>query len=242
MPETARVASNPVTLAGTVKDEYRAILTPDALQFIQGLAHKFTARRNALLVKRLERQKRLDAGELPDFLPETKGIRQAEWKVAPIPPALLDRRVEITGPVERKMIINALNSGAKVFMADFEDSLAPTWESVMDGQVNLRDYADGTISYVSPEGKAYNLQKQIATLIVRPRGWHLDEKHMLLDGKPLPGALVDFGIYFYLNAKKLLARGLGPYFYLPKLESYEEAQLWADIFSYSEHALGLAKG
>ena len=242
MPGTARTLHNAITFTRPPTQSYSEILTPQALAFVASLAEHFTPSRNSLLAKRIERQKRLDKGELPDFLPETKGIREAEWKVAPIPPALLDRRVEITGPVERKMIINALNSGAKVFMADFEDSLAPTWESVMDGQMNLRDYADGTISYTSPEGKAYKPNATIATLIVRPRGWHLDEKHMQLNGQPIPGALVDFGVYFHTNAKKLLARGLGPYFYLPKLESYEEAQLWADIFAFSEHALGLAKG
>lgn len=242
MTETARVMKNAITFTQPINSAYSEILTTDVLNFVAELASRFTATRDSLLAKRIERQKQLDSGEMPDFLPQTKAIREADWKVAPIPPALLDRRVEITGPVERKMIINALNSGAKVFMADFEDSLAPTWESVMDGQVNLRDYANGTISYTSPEGKAYQLNPTIATLIVRPRGWHLDEKHMLIDGKPVAGAFVDFGIYFYLNAKKLLARGLGPYFYLPKLESHEEAQLWADIFAYAEQTLMLPKG
>ena len=196
-----------------------------------------------MLAKRVARQARLDAGELPDFLPETAHIRaDNSWKVAPIPAPLQDRRVEITGPVERKMIINALNCGAKVFMADFEDSLTPTWESIMDGQVNLRDYVDNTISYTSPEGKVYKLNDTIATLIVRPRGWHLDEKHILLNSKPIAGAFLDFGVYFYLNAKILIARGLAPYFYLPKLESYEEAALWAEIFDFSEKELGLQKG
>jgi malate synthase len=221
---------------------YEAILTPAVTAFLTELVERFSARRDDLLKKRAERQLKLDAGELPDFLAETKGIREADWKVAAIPPALQDRRVEITGPVERKMIINALNSGAKVFMADFEDSLAPTWQSIMDGQVNLRDYANGTLGYTSPEGKAYALNANIATLIVRPRGWHLDEKHILLAGKPIPGALMDFGIYFHLNAKKLLENGTGPYFYIPKLESYEEAQFWADIFAFSENRLGLPKG
>ena len=223
--------------------EYKAILTPEVLAFAQKLAEKFTARKDELLAKRVARQARLDAGELPDFLPETAHIRaDNSWKVAPIPAPLQDRRVEITGPVERKMIINALNCGAKVFMADFEDSLTPTWESIMDGQVNLRDYVDNTISYTSPEGKVYKLNDTIATLIVRPRGWHLDEKHILLNSKPIAGAFLDFGVYFYLNAKKLIARGLAPYFYLPKLESYEEAALWAEIFDFSEKELGLQKG
>ena len=231
-----------LTFTKPLTPDYKAILTPDVQAFVVELADRFTARRDALLAKRVERQKRIDKGEFPDFLAETKSIRDGDWKVAAIPPALLDRRVEITGPVERKMIINALNSGAKVFMADFEDSLAPTWESIMDGQINLRDYANGTISYSSPEGKNYKQNDTIATLIVRPRGWHLDEKHVLFKGKPIPGALLDFGVYFYLNAKKLLANGFGPYFYLPKLESHQEAQLWADIFAFSEKSLGLATG
>lgn len=242
MTEAARVMSTKFEYTGKMTKDYEAILTPEVVAFITELAERFSARRDLLLKKRVERQKRIDAGEMPDFLPQTRQIRESDWKVAPIPKPLQDRRVEITGPVERKMIINALNSGARVFMADFEDSLAPTWESVMDGQINLRDYADGTISYVSPEGKSYKLNDKIAVLIVRPRGWHLDEKHIRLNGHAIPGALLDFGVYFYLNARKLLARGLGPYFYLPKLESHEEAQLWADIFAYSETKLGLDKG
>ena len=221
---------------------YQEILTPEAQGFVAELVSRFAERRDGLLAERVERQKKIDGGALPDFLPETKNIRESEWKILGIPADLQDRRVEITGPVERKMIINALNSGAKVFMADFEDSLAPTWESIMEGQVNLRDYASGTISYASPEGKHYKLNDKIATLIVRPRGWHLDEKHVTVGGKPIPGALLDFGVYFFLNAKTLLARGTGAYFYLPKLESAEEAQLWADIFAFSEDALGLKRG
>ncbi len=232
-----------LSIAATVTPEYQKILTPEVLAFVESLAIKFTGRKDELLAKRVKKQQWLDAGNLPDFLAETKSIRDDDsWKVAPIPKPLLDRRVEITGPVERKMIINALNSGAKVFMADFEDSLTPTWASIMDGQINLRDYVDGTITYKSPEGKDYKLNDSIATLIVRPRGWHLVEKHVLVDGKPIAGAFLDFGVYFYLNAKKLLARGLGPYFYLPKLESHEEAKLWADIFAFSEEKLGLNKG
>lgn len=242
MPNPARAQQDALTITGKMTKEYQAILTPDVLRFIAELASRFSDRRDELLEKRVIRQQQIDAGELPDFLPETKGIREADWRVAPIPKALQDRRVEITGPVERKMIINALNSGAKVFMADFEDSLTPSWESVMDGQINLRDYADGTITYTSPEGKGYKLNDTIATLIVRPRGWHLDEKHILCNGKPIAGAFLDFGVYFYLNAKKLLKNGTGPYFYLPKLESYEEAQLWADIFAFAEEELELDTG
>lgn len=240
--QTARAIHDKLHFTHPLTLDYQAILTPAAVDFIADLVTRFSARRDTLLAKRAERQKRLDAGELPDFLPETKGIREADWKVAAIPAALQDRRVEITGPAERKMIINALNSGAKVFMADLEDSLSPTWDAVMDGQVALHDYAKNTLGYTSPEGKEYKLGATIATLIVRPRGWHLDEKHILLDGKPVSGALVDFGLYLFHNAKTLLERGLGPYFYLPKLEGYEEAQLWADIFAHSEATLGLKHG
>ena len=238
----ARNTTPSLTFSKPLTADYQAIMTPEVQAFVAELAERFTARRDALLAKRVERQKRLDAGEFPDFKPETRSIRESDWKVAPIPPALQDRRVEITGPVDRKMIINALNCGAKVFMADFEDSLTPTFESIMDGQVNLRDYADGTISYKSPEGKEYKLGQTIATLIVRPRGWHLDEKHITVNGQAIPGALLDFGVYFLTNAQKLLARDLGPYFYLPKLESAEEAALWADIFAFSEARIGLTKG
>ncbi len=242
MPEAARTTQSTLAITGTMKPEYQAIMTTEVNAFVAELAAQFAGRRDELLKKRADRQARLDAGELPNFLATTKSIREGDWTVAPIPADLQDRRVEITGPVERKMIINALNSGAKVFMADFEDSLSPTWESVMDGQVNLRDYADGTISYTSPEGKKYAVGDKPAVIIVRPRGWHLDEKHVQFAGKPIPGALLDFGVYFLLNAKKLIAKGTAPYFYLPKLESHEEAQLWADIFAYSESMLGLKKG
>jgi malate synthase len=242
MAEAARAMNDALKINGNMKPEYEAILTPEVLAFVGDLVERFSARREALLAKRVERQKRIDAGEFPDFLPQTKSIREADWKVAPIPAPLQDRRVEITGPVDRKMVINALNSGAKVFMADFEDAQSPTWDGLMDGQVNMRDYANGSISYTSPEGKQYALNKTIATLIVRPRGWHLAEKHVLYKGKPISGSLFDFGIYFYLNSKQLLARGSGPYFYIPKLESHEEAALWADVFAFSEERVGLPKG
>lgn len=243
MTSAARnIASQPLQFKNALTPEYQQVLTPEAQGFVAELVERFAARRDGLLAERVARQQRIDAGEMPDFLPATRSVREAEWKVAPIPSDLQDRRVEITGPVERKMIINALNSGAKVFMADFEDSLAPTWESVMQGQINLRDYANGTISYTSPEGKQYKLNETIATLIVRPRGWHLDEKHVTYGGKPIPGALLDFGVYFFLNAKTLLAKGTGPYFYLPKLESHQEAALWADIFRFAEDTLGLKHG
>jgi malate synthase len=219
-----------------------SVFTPEALAFVASLARKFTAMRDTLLAARKERQKELEAGKLLDFLPETKSIREGEWKVAPVPADLQDRRVEITGPVERKMVINALNSGAKVFMADFEDALSPVWGAVVQGQINLRDAVARTISYSSPEGKSYTLDKKTAVLIVRPRGWHLNEKHVTVDGKPVPGAFLDFGIYLYTNAKTLQSSGTGPYFYLPKLEHYQEAELWRDVFAYSEETLGLKHG
>jgi malate synthase len=240
--QAKKMAESTLTFTASVRAEYNDILTPEAVAFVQSLAERFTARRDELLKARVKRQQEIDAGKMPDFLSETKSIRESEWKVAPIPADLLDRRVEITGPVERKMIINALNSGAKVFMADFEDSLTPAWDKVMEGHINLKDAIRRTISFESPEGKKYALNEKTAVLIVRPRGWHLDEKHVLLDGKPIPGALLDFGLYFFHNAKELLQRGSGPYFYLPKLENHKEAQLWADIFSYSEERLGLKKG
>ncbi|NBO18267.1 MAG: malate synthase A [Proteobacteria bacterium] len=242
MTDAARSLDSKIVCTASMKPGYDVILTPEAMAFVQALEERFGERRRALLKKRVERQKRIDAGELPDFLPETKSIRDAEWKVAPIPLPLQDRRVEITGPVEPKMIINALNSGAKVFMGDFEDALSPTWERVMEGQLALRDYAKGALSYTSPEGKQYSLNKDIAVLIVRPRGWHLEEKHVALAGQPISGSLMDFGLYFHHNAKTLLARGLGPYYYIPKLESHEEAQLWADVFAYAEQQQGLPKG
>jgi len=231
-----------MSIIGAYIDGAGDVFTGEALAFIAELARKFTARRDTLLLERTKRQATLDAGALLDFLPETAGIRAAEWKVAAIPTDLQDRRVEITGPVERKMIINALNSGARVFMADFEDSLSPLWEAVVQGQINLRDATLRTIDYKSPEGKSYQLNAKTATLIVRPRGWHLDEKHVLVDGKPIAGALLDFGLYLYTNAKQLLENGSGPYFYLPKLEHYEEAELWRDIFAFAESALKLKHG
>jgi malate synthase len=231
-----------MTISGAFVPGAESIYTPEALAFVADLARKFTARRDALLAARKERQKLLDGGELLDFLPETKEVRAGNWSVAAVPADLQDRRVEITGPVERKMIINALNSGAKVFMADFEDSLSPVWQAVVEGQINLRDAVNRTISFASPEGKQYKLGDKTAVLIVRPRGWHLDEKHIDVDGKLIPGALLDFGLYLFTNAKTLLANGTGPYFYLPKLEHYQEAELWRDVFEHSEKALGLKHG
>lgn len=219
------------------------LLAPEALAFVAALAERFGDRRDALLAKRVARQKEFDAGVLPDFKPETKHIREGDWKVAPVPEDLLDRRVEITGPAEPKMIINALNSGAKVFMADLEDSLAPTWARVMEGQKALYDAVRHQLTFTSPEGKTYALNKDgLAVLIVRPRGWHLPERHVTLGGKPIAGALFDFGLYFFHNAKERLARGTGPYFYIPKQESAEEAQLWADVFAFAEEYVGIAHG
>ena len=218
------------------------ILTADARRFLTTLARACEPRRQELLARRVERQRRLAAGELPDFLPETRTIREAAWTVASIPADLADRRVEITGPVDRKMIINALNSGAKVFMADFEDSNAPTWRNNLEGQLNLRDAVRGTIAFTSPEGKRYALAPRTATLMVRPRGWHLDEKHVTVDGRPISAALFDFGLFFFHNAAALIAKGTGPYFYLPKLESHLEARLWNDVFNLAQDELGIPRG
>ncbi len=229
-------------ITGPVTPEYAEILTPEALDFVATLAREFSARREELLGRRAERQVEINAGKLPDFLPETEHIRKGTWTVAPVPQDLQDRRVEITGPAERKMIINALNSGAKVFMADFEDSLTPTWDNLIQGQLNLRDAVRRTISFSSPEGKQYSLNEKTATLLVRPRGWHLPEKHVLLDGKPISGSLFDFGLYFFHNARVLLERGSGPYFYLPKMESYLEARLWNEVFVLAQEKLGIPRG
>jgi malate synthase len=221
---------------------FETILTQDALNFVADLHRRYNHRRLELLEKRQVRQKEIDQGRLPDFLPETRQIREQPWRIAPIPEDLQDRRVEITGPVDRKMIINAMNSGALVFMADFEDSHSPTWEGTIAGQINLVDAVEGTISYTSPEGKHYQLHERTAVLVVRPRGWHLVEKHVEVDGQPIAAGIFDFGLYFYHNAKKLLARGTGPYFYLPKLESHLEARLWNDIFGQAQHALDIPVG
>jgi malate synthase len=218
------------------------VLTGEADRFLHELARRFEPRRQELLARRRDRQKELDAGKLPDFLPETKTVRESAWTVAPIPRDLHDRRVEITGPVDRKMIINALNSGASVFMADFEDSNSPTWRNNIEGQLNLRDAVRRTISFTSPEGKKYELAGKTAVLMVRPRGWHLEEKHYIVDGKPISASLFDFGLYFFHNAKELIARGTGPYFYLPKMESHLEARLWNDVFLFAQEQLGIPRG
>ena len=232
-----------VQIREPVEGRAAEILTPEALDFVAGLHRRFDARRRELLAAREARQKRFDAGEPPDFLPETAAIRAGDWKVAPIPADLQDRRVEITGPVDRKMIINALNSGAKVFMADFEDATAPTWTNLIEGQVNLKDRWAGALSHVDPKsGKEYRLGEKLAVLIVRPRGWHLPESHMTVDGEIVSGALFDFGLYFFHNAKAALAQGSGPYFYLPKMESHLEARLWNDVFVHAQKTLDVAQG
>ena len=230
-----------MTINAPIKPEYAEILTPEALAFVAELHRRFEPRRRELMQKREERQQRLDAGELPDFLPETAEIRAGDWKISPLPDALKDRRVEITGPVDRKMIINALNSGAKMFMADFEDASSPTWDNCVQGQINLRDAVRGTIS-LEQNGKSYKLNDTTATLLVRPRGWHLPEKHVQVDGETLYGAFFDFGLFFFHNAKEQLARGKGPYFYLPKMESHLEARLWNDVFNYAEDTIQIPRG
>jgi malate synthase len=219
------------------------VLTPDSLDFLAELHERFDPRRRALLDRRLERQRLFDAGELPDFLDETQDIRDSDWTVLAIPTDLLDRRVEITGPTNAKMIINALNSGAKVFMADFEDATSPVWDELIQGQVNLRDRWLGRLDFTDPDsGKHYVIGDHPAVLMVRPRGWHLDERHATVDGQPIAGALFDFGLYLWHNARPALASGSGPYFYLPKLESRDEAALWSDIFAFAENKLRLERG
>src|SRR5450755_1585210 len=242
MPSTTQVHELELQINAPVSPAYAEILTPEAQRFVASLAAQFDARRKDLLARRQVRQGELDAGHYPDFLTETAEIRTSEWTVAPIPGDLTDRRVEITEPGDRKMVINALNSGANVFMADFEDANSPTWSNNLEGQINLRDAVRRTIEFTSPEGKKYKLNDKIATLLVRPRGWHLDEKHVLLGGKPISGSLFDFGLFFFHNAKQQIANGSGPYFYLPKLESHLEARLWNDVFNFAQDALGVPRG
>ncbi len=237
------VKESGVTLLGPVPEACRKILTRGALAFVAQLEREFRAHRKALLERRKEVQVRLDQGWRPDFLEETQEQRAKPWKVAPVPEDLQDRRVEITGPVDRKMIVNALNSGAQVFMADFEDANSPTWDNNLDGQLNLFDAIRRQIDFEHPAtGKAYRLAEQTAVLMVRPRGWHLPEKHLEVDGEPVSGSLFDFGLFLYHNAQELVRRGSGPYFYLPKLESHLEARLWNDVFVWSQRRLGLPNG
>jgi malate synthase len=231
-----------VEISGPVSDDHRKIFTPEALELVAKLHREFNGRRKELLQRRQQRQADLDAGRKLHFLPETAEIRNSAWTVAPIPDDLQDRRTEITGPTDRKMVINALNSGAKVFMADFEDANAPTWSNMLDGQINLRDAVRRQIQFTSPEGKEYRLRDQVAVLMVRPRGWHLDERHLLVDGEPVSGGLFDFALYLFHNARELLERGSGPYFYLPKMESHLEARLWNEAFLLAQQTVGIPRG
>lgn len=243
MPELGTQDSTGLRITAPVSKEFAEILTPEALKFIEKLQRTFGGRRLELLQRRKERQEAVNQGAKLGFLPETKHIRESEWTIAPLPNDLLDRRVEITGPSsDRKMVINALNSGAKVFMADFEDANSPTWVNSIQGQINLRDAVRKTISFSSPDGKEYKLNDNVATLLARPRGWHLNEKHVLVDGQPVSGSLFDFGLYFFHNVKALLDNGTGPYFYLPKMESHLEARLWNDVFSFAEDEMGVPRG
>jgi malate synthase len=219
-----------------------SILTPEAVAFVATLTRRFAPEVLQLLARREARQAEFDAGKVPDFLPETRSVRESDWQIATVPRDLLDRRVEITGPTDRKMIINALNSGARVFMADFEDSLSPSWANIVGGQLNLRDAVRRTIEFASPDGRVYRLNDRTAVLIVRPRGWHLCEKHWLIDDQPVPGALVDFGLFVFHNHAELARRGTGPYFYLPKLENHREARLWNAVFAFAEQQLGMPHG
>ena len=231
-----------VEVKGPATTRGREVLSAEALEFVARLHREFGARRLELLRQRDERQKRIEAGESPDFLAATKSVRESEWNVASIPPDLQDRRVEITGPTDAKMLINALNSGARVFMADFEDANSPTWSNLVDGQANLTEAIEKRLEFASPEGKQYRLNESVATLLVRPRGWHLDERHVEVDGSPMSGSLFDFGMYFFRNARRLLDKGSGPYFYLPKLESHLEARLWNDVFNSAQDKLEVPRG
>jgi malate synthase len=240
--QTATNQTTKLHINKAINQEYSNVFSDAALQFVQELVEQFDVERMDLLAKRKIRQAEFDSGVLPDFKSDTKHIRESDWQVGSIPKALQDRRVEITGPAEPKMIINALNSGAKVFMVDFEDSLSPTWERVVEGQAALYDAVRRKLQFTSPEGKNYKLNETLATLVVRPRGWHLPEKHVHFNGKPISGALLDFGLFIFNNGTYQLERGEGPFFYLPKLENAQEAALWAKIFTYAEERLGLAHG
>ncbi|MDQ2910554.1 MAG: malate synthase A [Actinomycetota bacterium] len=231
-----------IDVRASVEGRFAEILIPDALAFVRDLQREFGARREEILQRRIECQADLDRGGTLDFLPETREVRESDWTVEPVPSDLQDRRVEITGPVDRKMIINALNSGARGFMADFEDSNSPTWQNVVGGQVNLVDAIEGTIDFSGPDGREYRLNDQTATLLVRPRGWHLPDHHVFVDGESVSGSLLDFGLFFFHNARRLLERGSGPYFYLPKLQSHVEARLWNDVFLHAQDALEVPRG
>ena len=231
-----------IEIAGRITPEFAQILTPEAMAFVAKLQRAFGGRREELLARRAHRQAEFDTGKLPDFLPGTRAVREGDWTCSPVGADITDRRVEITGPVDRKMIVNALNSGAQVFMADFEDANTPRWDNNIQGHINLRDAIRRRIDFVSPEGKNYALKDKVATLFVRPRGWHLPEKHVKIDGQVVSGGIFDFGLYFFHNARELVARGSGPYFYLPKLESHLEARLWNDVFMMAQAELGIPVG
>jgi malate synthase len=231
-----------IDVTGEVPTDVAQVLSPEALAFVGALHREFNPTREALLARRSERQTEIAGGKRPAFLTETRSVREGEWRVGPAPAPLNDRRVEITGPTDRKMMINALNSGAKVFMADFEDALSPTWWNVLDGQRNMIDAVRREITFDDPSGRSYRLNDETATLVVRPRGWHLTERHLLVDGEPISASLFDFGLVFFHNAREQLARGLGPYFYLPKMESHREARLWNDVFNAAQDRLGIPRG
>ena len=231
-----------INITAPVTTGQSAILTSEALAFIAELARKFGPVRQSLLERRVQRQAELDAGRLPDFLVETATVRNSDWTIDPVPAELLDRRVELTGPAERKMLINGLNAGARVYLADLEDSMTPTWHNVLEAQVNLRDAVARTIQYANPDGRIYQLHEKVSVMFVRPRGWHMVEKHLQVDGKPVSASLFDFGLYFFHNAKALLSRGTAPYFYLPKMENHLEARLWNDVFIYAQQRFGIPRG
>ena len=239
----ARAYVEGVEINAPIPNEFTEILTPEAVAFVAKLSREFGGRVGEILEKRKEFQQLIDAGEMPDFLSETKDIRESDWRVAPVPDDLQDRRVEITGPPDRKMLINALNSGASTYMTDFEDANCPTWHNMLESQLNLRDAVNRTISFDDPDtGKRYEVGEDPAVLIARPRGWHLPEKHMTVDGRQVPGSLFDFGLYFFHNARALIDQGSGPYFYLPKIEHYPEARLWNDVFNLAQDELGIPRG
>ncbi len=243
MSKNPETSENGISILGEAGPRFGELLTKDALEFVAGLHRAFETERRQLISTRAKRQAKWDAGDLPDFLEQTKPIREGDWRVGDIPSDLQDRRVEITGPTNRKMVINALNCGANVFMTDFEDANSPSWSNMIEGQINLRDHNCGKLEFTDPSsGKHYQVGDNPAVLMVRPRGWHLMEAHLEIDGDPISGSLFDFGLYFFHNAKALLAKGSGPYFYLPKLESHLEARLWNDVFVHAQKALGIAKG
>jgi malate synthase len=243
MTEGTRTHAEGIEFTAEIPEEFEGILTPEAVAFVAKLSREYRGRVEELLQKRAERQERISAGEMPDFLPETKDVREGDWKIASIPDDLQDRRVELTGPPDRKMTINALNSGASCWMADFEDANCPTWRNMLESQLNMKEAIEGTIAFDDPaSGKHYELNEDTAVILARPRGWHLFEKHMLVDGEQVPGGLFDFGLYFFHNAQTLLDNGSGPYFYLPKMESHLEARLWNDVFVLAQEELGIPKG